>query len=124
MQGTREHLFQPFDLAVDPVSRVLFWTCAETNSINITRMDIDDDYDDEGDGRDLDADVFDDDIDAEDGDPASVTHNSILGGDLSGLDVRPRSLAVHSRKGIVFFVNMASPIRYCPAMSSTIGLFD
>ena len=47
LQGTggREHLFRPFDLAVDPVSRVLFWTCAETNSVNITRMDDGDDND-------------------------------------------------------------------------------
>ena len=96
LQGTREreHLFRPFDLAVDPVSRVLFWTCAETNSINITRMDPDDD-------EDFDADEEGEGAEEED------KYYSILGGD----DSRPRSLAVHSKRGLVFFVNVASPIR-------------
>ena len=91
---------------MDPVSRVLFWTCAETNSINITRMD-----DNEEDGDDVD---HEDDFDAdeegigEEGEGDSDAHFSILGGDDSD---RPRSLAVHSGRGIVFFVNLASPIR-------------
>jgi len=29
----------PFDLALDPISRLLFWTCADTNAINVTRLD-------------------------------------------------------------------------------------
>lgn len=28
---------QPFDLAYDVIGKLLFWTCAHTNSINITR---------------------------------------------------------------------------------------
>ncbi|KAJ9592050.1 hypothetical protein L9F63_001429, partial [Diploptera punctata] len=29
----------PYDIAVDPYGRQLFWTCANTNSINVTRLD-------------------------------------------------------------------------------------
>ena len=39
------------------------------------------------------------------------SHFSILGGDDGGSSSRPRSLAVHSKRGIVFFANLASPIR-------------
>lgn len=28
---------QPFDLAIDIVGRLLFWTCSHANTINITR---------------------------------------------------------------------------------------
>lgn len=28
---------QPFDLAYDVIGKLLFWTCAHSNSINITR---------------------------------------------------------------------------------------
>ena len=79
---------------------MLFWTCAETNSINITRMDIDDDDDD------VDEDDFDSGEEGEE-EEDNAAHYSILGGD----DSRPRSIAVHSRRGLVFFVNLASPIR-------------
>lgn len=34
--GPAQH---PFDLALDPISRLLFWTCADTNAINVTRLD-------------------------------------------------------------------------------------
>jgi len=30
--------FQPFDLVIDPTSRSLFWSCMETNTINVTRV--------------------------------------------------------------------------------------
>lgn len=29
---------RPFDIAVDPYSRVLYWTCAKKNTINITHL--------------------------------------------------------------------------------------
>ena len=29
----------PFDMAVDPYTRLLYWTCANTNAINVTRLD-------------------------------------------------------------------------------------
>ena len=32
-------LFQPTDLAVDPISRVLFWTSRATHSINVTQLE-------------------------------------------------------------------------------------
>ena len=46
----------------------------------------------------------------EDEEEEEDSHFSILGGDDGG-GSRPRSLAVHSRRGIVFFANLASPIR-------------
>lgn len=33
------HDIKPFDLAVDTVGRLLFWTCALQNVINVTRLD-------------------------------------------------------------------------------------
>lgn len=33
------HDIKPFDLAVDTVGRLLFWTCATQNVINVTRLD-------------------------------------------------------------------------------------
>jgi low density lipoprotein receptor-related protein 5/6 len=84
LQGTREHFFQPFDLAVDPISRVLFWTCQEMNSVNMTKMDDESSEEDE------------------EGDLGSI---------IRGGDDRPRSIAVHSRKSLLFFVNMAPPVR-------------
>ncbi|KAK3101731.1 hypothetical protein FSP39_005917 [Pinctada imbricata] len=30
---------KPFDLAIDPYSRTMYWTCSKKNSINITRLD-------------------------------------------------------------------------------------
>lgn len=29
----------PFDLELDPYSRVIYWSCSRSNSINITRLD-------------------------------------------------------------------------------------
>lgn len=29
---------QPFDMAIDFVGRLLFWTCSHANSINVTRF--------------------------------------------------------------------------------------
>ncbi|KAJ4450925.1 hypothetical protein ANN_02360 [Periplaneta americana] len=29
----------PYDMALDPYGRVLYWTCANTNAINVTRLD-------------------------------------------------------------------------------------
>jgi len=34
----RQERFLPFDLAIDPFTRSLFWTCANTNTINVTRL--------------------------------------------------------------------------------------
>ena len=31
--------YYPYDIAVDPYGRLLYWTCAHTNSINVTRLD-------------------------------------------------------------------------------------
>eukprot|EP00095_Tigriopus_kingsejongensis_P004525 maker-scaffold532_size145644-snap-gene-0.29 protein:Tk04525 transcript:maker-scaffold532_size145644-snap-gene-0.29-mRNA-1 annotation:"low-density lipoprotein receptor-related protein 6 isoform x1" len=39
LQGHKDSNFKPYDLAIDPIARVFYWTCEETNSINITRMD-------------------------------------------------------------------------------------
>lgn len=29
----------PFDLALDPIGRILFWTCSAQDLINVTRLD-------------------------------------------------------------------------------------
>ena len=29
----------PFDMAIDPLGRLLFWSCAKNNAINVTRLD-------------------------------------------------------------------------------------
>jgi hypothetical protein len=29
----------PFDMSLDPYARLLYWTCANTNAINVTRLD-------------------------------------------------------------------------------------
>lgn len=40
--GTKASIFvppgsQPFDLAIDIIGRLLFWTCSHANTINVTR---------------------------------------------------------------------------------------
>ncbi|XP_022106372.1 low-density lipoprotein receptor-related protein 6-like [Acanthaster planci] len=32
-------VYNPYDLAIDPYTRMMFWTCSETNTIRITRLD-------------------------------------------------------------------------------------
>lgn len=39
LQGHKDDLFNPYDLAIDPIARVFYWTCEDTNTINITKMD-------------------------------------------------------------------------------------
>lgn len=29
---------QPYDIAIDPFSRYIYWTCAENNVINVTHL--------------------------------------------------------------------------------------
>ncbi len=45
LQGGEENLFEPLDLAVDPINRLLFWISGATGSINVTRMFDDDEND-------------------------------------------------------------------------------
>nr|XP_045620165.1 low-density lipoprotein receptor-related protein 6-like [Procambarus clarkii] len=65
----------PYDIAVEPFTRVLFWSCARNNVINITKLD-------------------------------GTQVGGIIGHE--GED-QPRSLAVHSVLGLLFFINMVSP---------------
>ena len=76
-----EEEMHPHDIALDPSTRLLFWSCAFRNIINITRLDRIKDKD-------------------------RVKIGSIIGAE--GLD-KPRSLAVHPSLGIIVFVNMVSP---------------
>ena len=57
--------FKPYDLAVDPYSRILFWSCEQTNAINVTRIDMEDPED------------------------------AIIGSILAGNGDQPRSVALH-----------------------------
>jgi low density lipoprotein receptor-related protein 5/6 len=65
--------FRPYDLAVDPFSRLLFWSCEQTNAINVTRIDIED--------------------------PDEAVVGSILGGN----EDQPRSIALHPQLRFVTF---------------------
>lgn len=43
VNGTRASVLvgsgsQPFDIAIDVIGRLLFWTCSHSNSINVTRF--------------------------------------------------------------------------------------
>ena len=38
LQHHSDAIFQPYDLDIDPLSRVLFWTCEATNTLNMTRL--------------------------------------------------------------------------------------
>lgn len=31
---------EPYDIAIDPYARTLYWTCTHTNVINVTRIDV------------------------------------------------------------------------------------
>ncbi|BFZ05153.1 hypothetical protein BsWGS_08192 [Bradybaena similaris] len=35
-----ENAFQPYDIAIDPYARTLYWTCTSNNVINVTRIDV------------------------------------------------------------------------------------
>ncbi len=72
LQGSAEDGFEPVDLAVDSVNRLLFWSCSATNSINITRLDEED------------------------------IRDSNLGVVISGEKERPRSIALHPKRRFVF----------------------
>lgn len=36
--GNNGNTFNLYDLALDPFSRLLFWSCSETDTINVTRL--------------------------------------------------------------------------------------
>jgi low density lipoprotein receptor-related protein 5/6 len=79
----KEATFAPFDLAIDPVARLMFWSCSHSNAINITRLD-DEEDDSEGNVGTLVA---------------------------AGTKDMPRSIVAYPQKSFVFWVNMASPVR-------------
>jgi low density lipoprotein receptor-related protein 5/6 len=78
----------PYDLKVDWNSRLLFWTCERTNSINVTRLDYleDSDYDEEFEEE-------------EDGENNRIDNPAyIVGSILTGGEDKPRSITVHPYK--------------------------
>ncbi|KFM78305.1 Low-density lipoprotein receptor-related protein 6, partial [Stegodyphus mimosarum] len=64
----------PYDIAVDLFSRVVFWSCSQHNTINVTTM-----------------------------------KGSAVGTVIGDEDDRPRYLALHPSKGLLFWVNMIHP---------------
>ena len=83
------HSLKPYDLKVDWNTRLLFWTCEHTNSINVTRLDYLEDYD------------FDEEEDMDDTNADKEINNDptyIVGSILSGGDDKPRSIAIHPNK--------------------------
>jgi len=92
--------FRPYDLKVDWNTRLLFWTCELTNSINVTRLDFLEDYDYEEDDEEDDADV-----------KNTITDDMIVGSIVRGGEDKPRSITIHPYKSLVFWVNLAFPVR-------------
>ena len=84
------HSLKPYDLKVDWNTRLLFWTCEHTNSINVTRLDYLEDYD-EFDGEE-------DIVEADNGNGIDEDPTYIVGSILSGGDDKPRSIAIHPYK--------------------------
>lgn len=93
--------FRPFDLEVDWNTRLLFWTCELTNSINVTRLDYLEDYD------------YEEEEDGEQNENLKSINNDemVVGSIVRGEDDRPRSIATHPYKSMVFWVNLALPVR-------------
>ena len=83
------HSLKPYDLKVDWNTRLLFWTCEHTNSINVTRLDYLEDYDFDMEEENSDF----------DGDNEAINNPTyIVGSILSGGDDKPRSIAIHPYK--------------------------
>ncbi|KDR08547.1 Low-density lipoprotein receptor-related protein 6 [Zootermopsis nevadensis] len=64
----------PFDMAVDPYGRLLYWTCANTNAINVTRLD----------------------------------NGSAVGVVVKVDGEKPRNIALHPEKGLMFWTDVGS----------------
>lgn len=68
----------PNDLALDPISHLLFWTCADTNAINVTRLD--------------------------------NSSSQPLGAVVRGEGLKPRLLAIHFIRGLLFWSDVGGPM--------------
>ncbi|GFQ74800.1 low-density lipoprotein receptor-related protein 6 [Trichonephila clavata] len=64
----------PYDIAIDPYSRVVFWSCSLHNTINVTTM-------------------------------RGAPIGSVIGDE----DDKPRDIALHPTKGLLFWINMMHP---------------
>ncbi|XP_054717262.1 low-density lipoprotein receptor-related protein 6-like [Uloborus diversus] len=64
----------PYDIAIDPYSRSVYWSCAQHNTINVTTM-----------------------------------KGKAVGNVIGDHDDRPRFIALHPNKGLLFWVNMIHP---------------
>ena len=78
-------LFQPHDIVIDSFHRLLFWNDEATNVINILSLN-----------------ASNQDVE----DLTKIGH--LLPNDP---DHKPRAMALHSRKGLIFWVNSAQPVR-------------
>lgn len=67
----------PFDLALDPLGRLLFWTCSQYDAINVTRLD----------------------------------NGSALGVVVKGDGEKPRNIALHSRRRLLFWTDVGKKMR-------------
>ncbi|KAL0269033.1 UNVERIFIED_CONTAM: hypothetical protein PYX00_010774 [Menopon gallinae] len=74
VSGTDKNI-HPYDLAFDPYRRLLFWSCATTDVINITRTD---------------------------------ASNTAVDSVLRNTSHKPRNLAVHPEKGLLFWTDLAA----------------
>ena len=79
--------FRPYDLKVDWNTRLLFWTCELTNSINITRLDYLEDYDYIEEDEEKDSIV-----------KNAINDDMIVGSIVRGGEDKPRSISIHPYK--------------------------
>ena len=127
MEGPLSSLatMRPYDIAIDAYSRLMFWSCEGHDVINITRLDYGGNFEDEEVeiGREVlttDAEghgyvfsnVYDDRISQEDtfdydyDDEEDSDEDVIVGSLLRDAVDKPRSIAVHPYKSLVFWVNL------------------
>ncbi|XP_023239238.1 low-density lipoprotein receptor-related protein 6-like [Centruroides sculpturatus] len=69
-------LIHPIDMAIEPYSRSLYWSCARHNVINVTKL-----------------------------------NGKAIGIIISGDDQKPRHIAIHPNKGLIFWTNLMHPPR-------------
>ena len=96
---------RPYDIAIDSYSRLMFWSDEVHNVINITRLDFDFKMDEGNDYDDEIEEVTDYD------DYGYDEEELVVGSILNGGGDKPRSIAIHPYKSLVFWVNFAQTVR-------------
>ena len=77
-----DNQFNPYEIEIDSYNRLMFWNDESTNYINIERLD-------QGENKELES----------------------IGILLPDKEDKPRAIAIHPFKSLIFFVNIGNPIR-------------